>query len=352
MTEPCDHYLTLSFPSLSSFLASTSHLDRVAALARSVPSSLLVRIRSGSSEPSPWTLPNERDRSGSSSAASSSSSRTPPPPRRLWLPLERSLAALYSAATVEFLKRDNPLARVDVVLEAMRGVPFCVPPGADSSEWTPNERQDTSTSDDDAPRGGESYEVVALGGTFDHLHAGHKILLTMASSLATRKIIVGVSGDELLKTKKYKEHLEPLEKRITSVQSFIELVRPTIQAEIVPLHDVYGPTASDPDIQALVVSEETKTGGQAINKLRGERNLSILDTHVINLVSDDGSSASSESTPARAGPTRDGGSLDDGDASAVSGEPVKVAVETKMGSTGIREWLARRDRSERGAQRG
>ena len=38
------------------------------------------------------------------------------------------------------------------------------------------------------------FPVVALGGTFDHLHAGHKILLSMAASLASRKLIVGVTG--------------------------------------------------------------------------------------------------------------------------------------------------------------
>ena len=38
------------------------------------------------------------------------------------------------------------------------------------------------------------YPVVALGGTFDHLHAGHKILLSMAAWIAARKIIVGVTG--------------------------------------------------------------------------------------------------------------------------------------------------------------
>lgn len=36
--------------------------------------------------------------------------------------------------------------------------------------------------------------VVALGGTFDHLHAGHKILLSMAAWIASEKIIVGVTG--------------------------------------------------------------------------------------------------------------------------------------------------------------
>jgi hypothetical protein len=40
----------------------------------------------------------------------------------------------------------------------------------------------------------EKYKRVALGGTFDHFHSGHKILLTSAVLLATNEVIVGVSG--------------------------------------------------------------------------------------------------------------------------------------------------------------
>lgn len=39
------------------------------------------------------------------------------------------------------------------------------------------------------------FPVVALGGTFDHLHAGHKILLTMAAWISSWKVIVGITGD-------------------------------------------------------------------------------------------------------------------------------------------------------------
>jgi phosphopantetheine adenylyltransferase len=38
------------------------------------------------------------------------------------------------------------------------------------------------------------YNRVACGGTFDHFHSGHKILLTAAILLATEEVIVGVSG--------------------------------------------------------------------------------------------------------------------------------------------------------------
>ena len=38
------------------------------------------------------------------------------------------------------------------------------------------------------------YPVTALGGTFDHLHAGHKILLSMAAYITSQKLIVGITG--------------------------------------------------------------------------------------------------------------------------------------------------------------
>lgn len=42
--------------------------------------------------------------------------------------------------------------------------------------------------------GVESYEHIVLGGTFDHLHSGHKILLAMSAWLATVSVTVGMIG--------------------------------------------------------------------------------------------------------------------------------------------------------------
>lgn len=46
----------------------------------------------------------------------------------------------------------------------------------------------------DADKVKPSFLVVSLGGTFDHLHAGHKILLSMGAWIAQNKVIVGVTG--------------------------------------------------------------------------------------------------------------------------------------------------------------
>ena len=47
------------------------------------------------------------------------------------------------------------------------------------------------------------YENVVLGGTFDRLHAGHKILLSEAVLRCTRKLTVGVADAGMLKCKIY-----------------------------------------------------------------------------------------------------------------------------------------------------
>lgn len=38
------------------------------------------------------------------------------------------------------------------------------------------------------------YPVSVIGGTFDHLHAGHKILLSMAAYITSQKLIIGITG--------------------------------------------------------------------------------------------------------------------------------------------------------------
>lgn len=45
------------------------------------------------------------------------------------------------------------------------------------------------------------HRCVVMGGTFDHLHAGHKIMLNMAVFLAHFRVMVGISGEQILPSK-------------------------------------------------------------------------------------------------------------------------------------------------------
>lgn len=47
------------------------------------------------------------------------------------------------------------------------------------------------------------YDSVVLGGTFDRLHVGHKILLTEAVLHARKRVVVGVTDVNMIKSKPY-----------------------------------------------------------------------------------------------------------------------------------------------------
>lgn len=128
------------------------------------------------------------------------------------------------------------------------------------------------------------YKVTALGGTFDHIHDGHKILLTVAAFLTSTRLIIGVTDEELLVKKKYRDYLEAFDKRAKNVQQFLKLLKPTLDTHIVPIKDVCGPTGTVPEIECLVVSRETVAGGEFVNKTRLAKGLSKLEICVVNVL--------------------------------------------------------------------
>lgn len=110
---------------------------------------------------------------------------------------------------------------------------------------------------------------VALGGTFDQLHAGHKKLLSVALESATQSVTVGVTSDAMLQTKKNASKIERLETRLARVRDFCEsLRRPGVDLIIVPIDDPFGPTVTVRDLDALVCSSETLAGANMVNAER------------------------------------------------------------------------------------
>jgi phosphopantetheine adenylyltransferase len=160
---------------------------------------------------------------------------------------------------------------------------------------------------------------VIVGGTFDHLHVGHKLLLTMtafaldapaaaAGDAAERTLTVGMTAADLLAKKKYAEALQPWRARTRRAHAFLRaILRPDLDGgedddEVEEVHapgpnghavrvrmaprqggggagvvlnyveiwDPYGPTITDAGVDTLVVSAETRGGGQAVNDKRRE----------------------------------------------------------------------------------
>ena len=167
---------------------------------------------------------------------------------------------------------------------------------------------------------------VAVGGTFDHLHIGHKLLLTMFAFMIDEDpeqdsltgpekcLIVGITAGELLKNKKYADYLESWYERQQSTWDFLSAVMnlsragpgaiqtATIDVEgpnghaihyklpsglvvkLVEIWDPFGPTITDESISALVISAETRSGGKAVNEKRKDRGWPELDVFEVDVL--------------------------------------------------------------------
>lgn len=208
---------------------------------------------------------------------------------------------------------------------------------------------------DRAPR----HLSVAVGGTFDHIHLGHKLLLTMFAFLLassrrqgeTRSLTVGLTGDEMLKNKKYPELLESYDDRQKIVNDFMRSImdfRPAKDAQIrtetkneqgpnghavhtwldgctvvkcVELSDPFGPTITDKDISGIVVSGETRSGGKAINDKRKEKGWAELEVLEVDV-------------------------LDSGDVAERKSD--QESFDAKLSSTTIRKMLSEKQEEQRG----
>jgi len=126
---------------------------------------------------------------------------------------------------------------------------------------------------EDEHRALPTYNLVAMGGTFDNLHAGHKRLLAAASRVCTGTLTVGVTSDVYLarKNKKFGDMIEPVATRLARVCEFLKRVNPALRVEAVPIDDGAGPTTKRPEFEAIVASSETLEGCRWINARRREQ---------------------------------------------------------------------------------
>jgi|TARA_B100000586_G_scaffold77255_1_gene54308 pantetheine-phosphate adenylyltransferase len=128
----------------------------------------------------------------------------------------------------------------------------------------------------------KSFDLVAMGGTFDVVHSGHMALLDKAFSISS-KVIIGLSSDQLAK-KRGKNLTSDYPKRLSLLKSVIEKNFPNSSYEISKLENDFGPAVIEGSVKALVVSEETSGKGIRLNELRAERNLSPVRIVVVPMV--------------------------------------------------------------------
>ena len=138
----------------------------------------------------------------------------------------------------------------------------------------------------------ESFDLVAMGGTFDVIHNGHMALLKKSFSISS-KVIIGLSSDQLA-VKRGKSLDNDYSKRLSSLESAIEKNFPNSSYEISKLENDFGPAVVEGSVKALIVSEETSAKGLHLNELRAERNLSPVEIVVVPMIlAEDGKAISS-----------------------------------------------------------
>jgi pantetheine-phosphate adenylyltransferase len=136
------------------------------------------------------------------------------------------------------------------------------------------------------------YSRVATGGTFDHLHAGHKRLLERSFALGD-EVVIGLTSDEFA-GKEGKVPKLTYEQRMTELVAFIKTAFPGRRYAIAKLDDFFGPGIASKEVQALVASPETGKRVELANKLRAERGFPPLDLRVVDwVVAEDGKPISS-----------------------------------------------------------
>jgi pantetheine-phosphate adenylyltransferase len=135
---------------------------------------------------------------------------------------------------------------------------------------------------------------VALGGTFDPVHDGHLELFRRAFELGD--VTVGLTSDELApETRHIERYVRPYEKRKAELKAELEALAEEYGREFT-VRELNEPTgiATEEQFDVLVVSPETRGGGELINEIRAERGYEPLRIEVVgHVTAEDGDRISS-----------------------------------------------------------
>jgi cytidyltransferase-like protein len=129
----------------------------------------------------------------------------------------------------------------------------------------------------------KSYRRVAVGGTFDELHRGHRALLSKAFEVG-EKVVIGLTSDEFVATMNKPHKTSSYDERKKELKAYLSQQGHAGRTEIIMLKDPSGSTISDADFDALIVSQETMKTAKKINIDRKEKGLKSLKIIAVNMV--------------------------------------------------------------------
>lgn len=139
---------------------------------------------------------------------------------------------------------------------------------------------------------GFKYRFIALGGTFDHIHRGHKALLRRAFETG-ESVFIGLTSDTFA-CREGKIVDESFEERKKNLERYLKQEFPKRKYEISKLEDRFGPAIFSDKIDAIAVSTETLPAVEIANRRRRELGLPDLKVEVVPMIiADDGTKVSS-----------------------------------------------------------
>ncbi|MBU0763041.1 MAG: pantetheine-phosphate adenylyltransferase [Candidatus Altiarchaeota archaeon] len=126
------------------------------------------------------------------------------------------------------------------------------------------------------------FKRIVVGGTFEGLHDGHKLVLKTAFENA-KSVVIGLTSDdfaERFRTRKVSVYTN----RKNALGEFVKAF--DTPYEVVEINDSYGVATIDKDMDCIVVSEETLLRAEEINTIRFKKGLPKLTVIVVPLVLD------------------------------------------------------------------
>jgi len=127
------------------------------------------------------------------------------------------------------------------------------------------------------------FRVVAVGGTFDEFHKGHRALLTKAFEVSER-VLIGLCADDLVQRLGKPHNVATYDVRREELKGFLRRHGWIDRAKIVPIHTPYGITLTSKLIEGIVVSRETEPRAHEINEKRMAGGLRPLSVIVVDMV--------------------------------------------------------------------
>ncbi|KAK5578901.1 hypothetical protein RB653_008576 [Dictyostelium firmibasis] len=125
------------------------------------------------------------------------------------------------------------------------------------------------------------FRGVVLGGTFDRMHPGHKVMLTMAALICSEYMEVGVTDNSILTSKKFSQLIAPFEDRTQNTLNFLNLINPSVNYNMLKLLEPYANTMTSKRLECIVISPEVYKTAIKINNARRESKLKPLEIYSI-----------------------------------------------------------------------